>query len=674
MMPVDLTPEGDSTILTDVVVNRYATLAEDGVFGSNQIKLAATTPVTELQLQPNDLLLIWQTQGVLMETRDTAAYGTPLAFAGTGRFELIGVSSVDAANNTVTLYPFCGGLRNTYAAGQTQVVRVPQYNSLLIGSKATLHGKPWDGRSGGVIALRVQNTLTVDGKIDAAVLGFGGGPLTMNKVARTLDPGLFYRTYNPLGGGIKGESVAGDPNSYEMVGKYGRGAAVNGGGGGNTMLAGGGGGANGDNGVAWSGQGVMSGAPMAWMRDPGYVANNNRYTNSSGGGRGGYTYSTASENPLVVAPEDPRWLGDLRREHGGLGGRGVPNDPRSRVYLGGGGGAGDNYLSAGGAGAPGGGLVLLIAGSVVGNGTISADGGKSGDLPDFTSGAGGGGGGGTVVVAAGELGPLTLSAVGGGGGSIRPQPTVNSAAGPGGGGGGGFVALPQNRSTSVVATVIGGSAGTSSSPALAAFPQNGATAGAAGVVTTLDNKIYGGLPFCSGADLGVTLKASPTTTTGRSPTSYVLTVTNQGPSAATNLAVSLRLPDSAEIEQAQGDGWTCTTSAASVVCQRPSLLATASVSLTVTALPPLSVTAALATAQVSASSVDANLADNLAESSLDITEPRYPRALGGGLSCQLGSRPTPGWAAWAALLTVPLLLARRRRVGRQRTFRNERAA
>ena len=128
------------------------------------------------------------------------------------------------------------------------------------------------------------------------------------------------------------------------------------------------------------------------------------------------------------------------------------------------------------------------------------------------------------------------------------------------------------------------------------------------------------------------------------------------------------------ITQAQGDGWMCTTSGATAQCQRSSLAATMSAKLSVTALPPLSATAALATVQVSASSVDPNLSNNIAQASIDITEPLYPRGLGGGLSCQLGRGPGskvgPDPAPWGVLLGLPLFwLGLQRRL--RRTFRSE---
>src|SRR5690606_9281915 len=100
---------------------------------------------------------------------------------------------------------------------------------------------------------------------------------------------------------------------------------------------------------------------------------------NTGGGRGGYTYADATFNPLVTGPGNASWSGDLRRVVGGLGGRplnGTPliTDLYRGLYFGGGGGAGEMNNNQGGNGGVGGGLVFVIAQSVTGSGTISANG------------------------------------------------------------------------------------------------------------------------------------------------------------------------------------------------------------------------------------------------------------------------------------------------------------
>src|SRR5207248_1471825 len=122
---------------------------------------------------------------------------------------------------------------------------------------------------------------------------------------------------------------------------------------------------------------------------------------STGGGRGGYTYSTKSKGPTSLGPNQSGWQGDNRSNAGGLGGRPLDNSG-GRVYMGGGGGAGDSNSGVGTSGANGGGIVYLLVGSLLtGSGTINANGSAAATATSGSSsgdGAGGGGGGGSVVI------------------------------------------------------------------------------------------------------------------------------------------------------------------------------------------------------------------------------------------------------------------------------------
>jgi hypothetical protein len=136
-------------------------------------------------------------------------------------------------------------------------------------------------------------------------------------------------------------------------------------------------------------------------------------------------------------------------------------------------------MSSGGSG---GAIVLIRAGSVIGTGTINAD-GATGITP-LNDGGGGGGGGGTVVVAAesGNLDNLVVTARGAAGTDAWPTQAPGGFPGqrhgPGGGGGGGAVFLSALPLTAP--DVSGGLRGTTTT---AADPY-GATSGAAGTVST----------------------------------------------------------------------------------------------------------------------------------------------------------------------------------------------
>ena len=176
------------------------------------------------------------------------------------------------------------------------------------------------------------------------------------------EEGLSQKKHDPFGMLLVGRNwEGGSEYRYRFNGKesdketYGE---ANGGGGGNAHNAGGGGGANGSNGNAWTGQGVMivngSNPLGAWQLDPGYIANANALTNSSGGGRGGYSYGSSNQIATTVAPGNALWGGDERREAGGLGGRPLTYTA-STLFFGGGGGAGDGNNTASQNGANGGG-------------------------------------------------------------------------------------------------------------------------------------------------------------------------------------------------------------------------------------------------------------------------------------------------------------------------------
>ncbi|RYZ02713.1 MAG: hypothetical protein EOO73_30595 [Myxococcales bacterium] len=480
--------DGSRTILAgSVIVNQYTTLAANAAAGDGTITVGdagALNPGGDALAQ-GDLLMIIQMQGATIDTSDPASrsWGQVTSLGSAGNFELVEVASV--LGNVVTVQ--CG-LKNSYVTtGAVQVIRVPQYTTLNVSVLAEIVAPAWNGATGGVVAIRAQNTINLGGNIDVTGLGFRGGVADGVSDDAATDVTTYASATNTQGGG-KGESIAG------RLTLYGRGAPANGGGGGNSHNAGGGGGANGRTALqaAWTGQGVMKnvtgatgGATDAWRLDPAYIANGNARTASSGGGRGGYTYSSANQNATAAAgaPELAVWGGNSRRERGGLGGRPLDNSPTGRLFFGGGGGTGDANNGNQGLGGRGGGIVFLMAGSVTGGGSILAS-GAAGENADSTDGGsasgdapGGGGGGGSVVVQSASLASVVVRADGGAAGN---QFINNAEAeGPAGGGGGGYLALPTTQTT-VTLSAAGAIGGTTSSPSLSEFPTNGATAGSDG--------------------------------------------------------------------------------------------------------------------------------------------------------------------------------------------------
>ncbi|HNN91535.1 MAG TPA: hypothetical protein PKI03_04675 [Pseudomonadota bacterium] len=535
--------DGAQSISTlNQAVNAYGVLSANATKGTTSIQLVSAGSLGVLQA--GDLLMLIQMQGATIDTFDSDAYGTIIDLFGAGLYEMIGVTGVNFMNNTITLDGSCGGLRNTYLAqGHTQVIRVPQYTTLNVPNSisASIGAPAWDGNSGGVVALMVQDSITFEGSglIDVSGKGFRGGGIDATS-GTGLGVSKFCSTLT-ADGAEKGEGIAGYQSSLGNC-FYGRGAPANGGGGGNYARAGGGGGANGDSGLAWNGHGVMENTvmgAMAWTLDPGYTGNANQLTNSAGGGRGGYSSATTDQVATTTAPGAAAWGGDLRREVGGRGGRPLNNDPLRQLFMGGGGGSGEGtttpYSPRAGAG---GGIVMMFSRDLIGTVVVKAD-GNVGQASSNNEGGGGGGAGGSIVIAVNRnQGSVTAQARGGQGGNNGA--TFPNSQGAGGGGGGGYIAV---TGTTATRAAQGGLAGSSNSSAVSEFPVNGATRGAAGQP---DNDANSGpgkqYPICIPTDVTVTTTAGQNITVPGGSARFTASIKNVGPLAMRDIKLTETQP------------------------------------------------------------------------------------------------------------------------------------
>lgn len=479
--------QGSATItVANTVVNEYTTLIADAGSGDIQLAVAASGlnangrfPNT---LQPGDLLLIIQMQGATISGGDNPGFGQITNYNNSGNYEYAEVKSVSGPTGIDLL---CGLQHNYTASGRVQVIRVPRYQSLTVASAASITAPAWNGTTGGVLVIETNDFLNLTGatNINVNARGFRGGiDPTANVSAYGVQE---YATTNGDFAAEKGESIAGWGVEYDALGgRLGRGAAANGGGGGNAHNHGGGGGANAGDPLLYNGLGNPDISNPSWIQawnlEVAGFANNV----SSGGGRGGYSFSGSNQNALTVAPGNSAWGGDFRRNNAGLGGR--PLDySTGRIFMGGGGGAGEENVDDGGDGGVGGGIVLLrVYGNVTGGGGIRANGGNGGNaqgsvLNGGKDAAGGGGGGGAIILeCSGTISNISIEARGGNGGNQDLPINTNEAEGPGGGGGGGYVAV---SSSVTQINVSGGNNGTTDSAGLTEFPPNGATRGGAGI-------------------------------------------------------------------------------------------------------------------------------------------------------------------------------------------------
>jgi len=506
-------------------LNSYTNVTADIAVAATTINVASNTLTNSFftnPLAPGDLIMIIQMQGATMDIDPSLvaggfAFTTPYghnfdwwlfkelwgqvtAYNNAGKYELAEVRSVSGGTG-ITLQ--CG-LKNAYtSAGHVQVVRVPRLVNLTLNANTSIVPAAWNGITGGVLSLEVNGTLTFssNSKISATGFGFRGGitdNTTLGSPPGDINNSSFLGTPNGMEGAEKGEGIGGWTTEYlALSSRYGRGAPANGGGGGGNHNSGGGGGSNVGTG-AYTGDGIpQPGYAAIWELEAAGFST----SASSGGGRGGYSYSTNDQNETTMGPKNTAWSGDYRRNIGGLGGHPLTVDA-TRIFAGGGGGAGDqNYANTntvihGGNGGSGGGIVYLtLYGSVTGTAVIEANGanGQSTNPNNVAAtvgqkngndAAGGAGGGGAIVISNGTAIPatITLNANGGTGGlqnlSIGQFATPNEADGPGGGGTGGMIRL---TSGSPVQTVAGGSGGTTNSTHVNMFPPNGSTNGAVGI-------------------------------------------------------------------------------------------------------------------------------------------------------------------------------------------------
>lgn len=342
---------------------------------------------------PLDRVLVIQLTGASVDSSATPAFGSILDWRAAGRYEFSTIRCIDG--DTITLYE---RLLRAYDPSHTQLIRVPRHSFARI--TGTVIPKPWDGRTGGVVALEVLETLTMDAGIDASAAGFRGGPVVVRRsdaVCNTLD--LFLPDSVGSGGG-KGFGVAA---LFDLKYHTARGAIANGGGGGNDHNSGGGGGGNG---------GI--------------------------GGMGGL-----------------QWSGCESISNGGIGGRAIGRDADKLLLIAGGGaGSGHANNNIGTPGGHGGGIVIVRATRIDGNGSLIV---SDGQIPAETAGndgAGGGGAGGTIVLDVDDvLSPLGLRAKGGDGANVSGD---RGCHGPGGGGGGGVIMfstdqVPRNVTLAVAA-------------------------------------------------------------------------------------------------------------------------------------------------------------------------------------------------------------------------------
>ena len=584
------TGKDGTLIVTNIntVLNRYTRVTADVVAGANTVTVfdinelnrdgiaylpagytTSPTGYASNTLSSGDLIMLYQAQGAIINNTNTINYGDVTNLNGAGNYEFANVQSV--SGNTILLS--CNTKLSYFSSRYVQVIRVPQYTNLTINTGTSIVPVPWgsasfggadasslERRRGGIISLQ-SNSIINNGAINSDLAGFRGG--TIDNFTSPADATFQVNYFSNLtsAGAEKGESIAGYATDYDLLGgRYGRGAPANGGGGGNGHNAGGGGGANGGILANWNrGAGVMNsfgtcGTPGAWVFDPEYIANGNVLTNSSGGGKGGYSFGNANADACITGPSYPAnfiapgipaanvinaWGGDRRDAIGGLGARPVQiSNLQQQVFFGGGGGAGDrNNTASQDAGDGGGIIVLVVQNSTSGSGIITANGQDGPNtVPGHNDAPGGGGGGGSIVIQSNSVtSGILIRANGGQGGSQLI--TNNESEGPGGGGSGGAI-LTNVIVDSSTKIVNAGLNGNTSSSAVTEFTANGATSGNVG--SLLSTALTLNYSLC--ANVSVIKSVNNATPLVGSTVIFTITASNSGPSDASGVVITDNIP------------------------------------------------------------------------------------------------------------------------------------
>ncbi len=332
-------------------------------------------------IQSGDLVFIIQMNGAIIDRSNSEKYGDIIDLNGAGQFEFNEVTSVNG-NEIQLKYNIKEGYDFSAAV---QFIKVKRNKNLTVTQNPNVQA--WDGKTGGVLVLYAEDTLTLETDIDVSGKGFRGGTyFNSNDGTANSQSKYFYTLNNDLAGN-KGEGITKIDNNYSA----GKGKNANGGGGGNAHNSGGGGGGN-----------------LVF------------------GGKGGEVYKEYGYN----------------NQENGLGG-GLSDFSNCPIILGGGGGSGHYNNNYGTDGGKGGGIVILFTKNIIGNKFSIISNGESVKSISGIDGSGGGGAGGTVYINFDKIfNFLNVELIGGYGGSSDAHGknnviVKNVCVGPGGGGSGG---------------------------------------------------------------------------------------------------------------------------------------------------------------------------------------------------------------------------------------------
>lgn len=483
----------------------------------------------------NDWVIVIQMQDASFQSSNNTNFGGNdgsgagyLQARQTGLYEFAqAASAVGAGGGVLTLrQPLVNSYNVTAAGSQTtprfQVVRIPHCVAATL--SGTLTGAPWNGRTGGVIALRAETLAMGGATINADAIGFRGGATDAHNGPDNTN------AYQGTGvtDQFKGEGIVGTPNyvyDAESAAEINTGLVFPGGYRGRGAPGNAGGGGEGDSGGGGGGNGGNGGRGGVWASGT---------TGNGAGGRGGVDFAERAATRVVMGG------GGAGGSAGADGGYADDSTQELNPPF----GTGGRAFSRGGAG---GGIVILGAVTRTGSLTIEADGANAPFTNTANNGAqvGGGGGAGGSIVLYGAGGTITANARGGVGAAAPRDGHIAN-----GGGGGGGVVYVSGAFTGVTRVVTGGNAGctpgdndTSAGANCNNTNANTSTAGGAGISEVFAATAGPGAPACNPVNLSVVKTDNLTSVTAGQTITYTIQVVNSGPSAAPGTVVTDPGPD-----------------------------------------------------------------------------------------------------------------------------------
>jgi len=350
-----------------------------------------------------DLVMLIQMTGATL-TSFNQIFPNAFNLNNAGSYELLSIDNVNEAQNIIE---FTAQIKNGFTSGEKiQLIKVKETaNSFSIDS--TVYAKPWDGETGGVVALFALEKIVLNADVKANSAGFQGAVPVQNNYTGGINNSdtVYYELSDSNRAGLKGGGALSVKSSYKDF-RRGRASWGNGGGGGHGMYAGGAGGGH-----------------------------------FGSGGSGGCQFNLNVNEDLSI----PGFGLELKDAYNNTNG--------DLAVMGGGGGASTQNLPSRVAtrGGNGGGIILMVADSLIGNNfKLSSNGETVTDTS--TAGGGGGGGGGAVFLDINAFGGnFFVESKGGRGGYSNGNCT-----GAGGSGGGGVIYFSLNSKPSSVNTDISG--------------------------------------------------------------------------------------------------------------------------------------------------------------------------------------------------------------------------